>query len=106
MSIFFTGANVLNARAFVLPLKTMRPKINKDHNKQKMLKIGISVGRNDLNFEGHFQVGFHGKTVKITNQLKNQLKTMCRSLLPSLKNKNVPYYHSFHSMSGHGRVLV
>ena len=40
------------------------PKINKDHNKQKMLKIGISVGRNDLNLEGHFQVGYHGKTVK------------------------------------------
>ena len=40
------------------------PEINKDHNKQKMLKIGISVGRNDLNLEGHFQVGYHGKTVK------------------------------------------
>ena len=40
------------------------PKINKDHNKQKMFKIGISVGRNDLNLEGHFQVGYHGKTVK------------------------------------------
>ena len=40
------------------------PKINKDHNKTKMLKIGISVGRNDLNLEGHFQVEYHGKTVK------------------------------------------
>ena len=29
-----------------------------------MLKIGISVGRNDLNLEGHFQVGYHGKTMK------------------------------------------
>jgi hypothetical protein len=28
-------------------------KINKDHNKQKMFRIGISVGRNDLNVEGH-----------------------------------------------------
>ena len=82
------------------------PKINKDHNKKKMLKIGISVGGNDLNLEGHFQVEYHGKTVKITNRLKNLLKTMCRSLLPSLKNKNAPYYHSFHSMSGHGRVPV
>ena len=29
-----------------------------------MPKFGISVGRNDLNLEGHFQVVYHGKTVK------------------------------------------
>ena len=40
------------------------PKINKNHDKQKMLKIGISVGRNDLTLEGHFQLGYHGKTIK------------------------------------------
>jgi phage protein D len=33
-------------------------KINKNHNKQKMFRIGISAGRNDLNLEGHVQVGY------------------------------------------------
>ena len=40
------------------------PKINKNHDKQKMFRIGISVGRNDFTLEGHFQLGYHGKTVK------------------------------------------
>jgi hypothetical protein len=40
------------------------PKSNKDHNKQKMFKIGISAGRNDLNLEAHVQVGYCSKTVK------------------------------------------
>ena len=43
------------------------PKINKNHNKQKMFRIGISVGRNDsCNLEGHTVV----KPSKITNPLK------------------------------------
>ena len=33
------------------------PKINKNHNRQKMFGIGISVGQNDLNVEGHLQMG-------------------------------------------------
>ena len=44
------------------------PKINKNHNKLKMFKIGISVGRNDLNLEGHFQMGFSSKTIKNYNK--------------------------------------
>jgi deferrochelatase/peroxidase EfeB len=43
------------------------PKINKNHNKQKMFRIGISVGRNDLNLEGHVQMGYCSKTVKNYN---------------------------------------
>ena len=40
-----------------------KPKINKNHNKQKMFRIGISIGRNDLNLEGHLQMGYSGKTI-------------------------------------------
>ena len=40
------------------------PKINKNHNRQKMFRIGISVGRNDLNVEGHLQMGYNSKTIK------------------------------------------
>ena len=44
------------------------PKINKNHNRQKMLRIGISVGRNDLNVEGHLQMGYNSKTIKNYNK--------------------------------------
>ena len=40
------------------------PKIDKNHNKQRMFRVGISVGRNDLNLEGHLQMGYSSKTVK------------------------------------------
>ena len=29
-----------------------------------MFKIGISVGRNYLNLEGHLQMGYNSKTIK------------------------------------------
>ena len=32
-----------------------------------MFRIGISVGRNDLNLEGHVQMGYCSKTVKNYN---------------------------------------
>ena len=47
------------------------PKVNKNHNKQKMFRIGISAGRNDLNLEGHVQVGYCSKTVKNYNPIEN-----------------------------------
>ena len=47
------------------------PKINKDHNKQKMFRIGISVGRNDLNVEGHLQAGYSSKTIKNYKPIEN-----------------------------------
>ena len=40
------------------------PKVNKNHNRQKMFRIGISIGRNDLNVEGHLQMGYSSKTIK------------------------------------------
>ena len=38
--------------------------MNKNHNRLKMFKIGISFGRNDLNLEGHLQMGYNSKTIK------------------------------------------
>ena len=46
------------------------PKINKDHNKQNMFTVGISVGRNNLNLKGHLQMGYNSKTIKNTKLLK------------------------------------
>ena len=39
-------------------------KRNKNHNRQKMFRIGVSCGRNDLNVEGHLQMGYNSKTIK------------------------------------------
>ena len=44
------------------------PKVNKNHNRQKMFRIGISIGRNDLNVEGHLQMGYNSKTIKNYNK--------------------------------------
>ena len=44
------------------------PKTNKNHYRQKMFRIGISVGRNDLNVEGHLQMGYSSKTIKNYNK--------------------------------------
>ena len=44
------------------------PKINKNHNRQKMFRIGISIGRNDLNVEGHLQMDYNSKTIKNYNK--------------------------------------
>ena len=43
-------------------------KINKNHNRQKMFRIGISMGRNDLSVEGHLQMGYSSKTIKNYNK--------------------------------------
>ena len=60
------------------------PKINKDHNKQKMFRIGISVGRNDLNVEGHLQAGYSSKTIKNYKPVENAL-TKNKNTLPKDK---------------------
>ena len=39
-------------------------KRDKNHNRQKMFRFGISFGRNDLNVEGHLQMGYNSKTIK------------------------------------------
>jgi hypothetical protein len=54
--------------------KNDKVKRNKDHNRQKMFRFGISFGRNDLNLEGHFQMGYNSKTIielRITDSFKS-----------------------------------
>ena len=41
-----------------------KKKYNKEGQKQKMCKDGLSLGRNDLKLEGNFQLGYHSKIDK------------------------------------------
>ena len=41
-----------------------KKKYNKEGQKQKMSKVGLSLGRNDLKLEGNFQLGYHSKIDK------------------------------------------
>ena len=38
-----------------------------------MFRIGISVGRNDLNLEGHLQMGYNSKTLKNYKPVENDV---------------------------------
>ena len=44
--------------------KSSKKKFNKEGEKQKICKIGLSFGRNDLKVEGNFQAGYHSKIDK------------------------------------------
>ena len=46
---------------------------DKNHNRQKMFKYGVSFGRNDLNLEGHLQMGYNSKTIKHYGLIDKQL---------------------------------
>ena len=41
-----------------------KKKYNKEGEEQKMCKVGLSLGRNDLKLEGNFQVGYLSKVDK------------------------------------------
>ena len=41
-----------------------KKKYNKEGENQKLCKIGLGVGRNDLKLEGNFQCGYHSKINK------------------------------------------
>ena len=53
--------------------KNERNKRDKNHNRQKMFKFGISFGRNDLNLEGHLQMGYNSKTIKNYGPIEKQM---------------------------------
>ena len=53
--------------------KSDKIKRNKNHNRQKMFRFGVSFGRNDLNLEGHLQMGYNSKTVKNYGPIEKQL---------------------------------
>ena len=44
--------------------KSSKKKFNKKGEKQKIFKVGLSFGRNDLKIEGNFQTGYHSKIDK------------------------------------------
>ena len=47
--------------------RNSKKKYNKEGENQKLCKIGLGVGRNDLklgNFKGNFQLGYHSKINK------------------------------------------
>jgi hypothetical protein len=60
-------------------------KRNKDHNRQKMFRFGISFGRNDLNLEGHFQMGYNSKTIMNYGPIEKRLALT--ENLPSTQNQ-------------------
>ena len=41
-----------------------RVKGNKNHNRQKLFTFGVSFGCNDINLEGHSQMGYNSKTIE------------------------------------------
>ena len=44
--------------------RTSKKRYNKEGENQKLCKIGLGVGRNDLKLEGNFQLGYHSKINK------------------------------------------
>ena len=44
-----------------------------DDDDQKMFKFGVSLGRNNLNVEGHLQMGYNSKTIKNYGPIDKQL---------------------------------
>ena len=44
--------------------RSSKKKFNKEGEKQKIFKVGLSFGRNDLKIEGNFQTGYHSKIKK------------------------------------------
>ena len=59
-------------------------KINKDAEKQKMCKVGLSLGRNNLKVEGNFQIGYHSKTDKKYSNIDG----ICKINLPQIQEEN------------------
>ena len=49
-----------------------KKKYNKEGNKQKMCKVGLSLGRNDLKLEGNFQLGYHSEIDKKYEAVDNK----------------------------------
>ena len=70
--------------------KGSKRKLNKEGEKQKLCKIGLAVGRNDLKLEGNFQCGYHSK-------IKKKYETVDGKLLESIPEE--------HEGEENGRVL-
>ena len=69
-------------------------KLNKEGEKQKLCKIGLAVGRNDLKLEGNFQCGYHSKINKkyeaVDGKPLNESLTPEETPIPEEENGRVP----------------
>ena len=61
--------------------KSSKKKFNKEGEKQKIFKVGLSFGRNDLKIEGNFQTGYHSKI----NKKYIAVDGICEPLLPETR---------------------
>ena len=52
-----------------------------------MFRLGISFGRNDLNLEGHLQMGYNSKTVKNYKPVENHLKALMNNETETIINE-------------------
>ena len=59
-----------------------RLKRDKNHNRQKMFRFGVSFGRNDLNLEGHLQMGYNSKTIKNYGHIDNKTTVLEENMSP------------------------
>ena len=59
-------------------------KINKDAEKQKMCKVGLSLGRNDVKVEGNFQIGYLSKIDKKYFNVDGICENSPESVLPTI----------------------
>ena len=59
-----------------------RLKRDKNHNRQKMFRFGVSFGRNDLNLEGHLQMGYNSKTIKNYGHIDNKTTVLKENMSP------------------------
>ena len=65
--------------------RNSKKKFNKEGENQKMCKIGLSFGRNDLKVEGNFQVGYHSKSDKKYIAVDGICKS--QSILPAIREE-------------------
>ena len=66
--------------------KNSKKKINKDAEKQKMCKVGLSLGRNDIKVEGNFQIGYISKTDKKYSNIDG-VDGLCETGLPTIQEE-------------------
>ena len=62
-------------------------KMNKDAEKQKMCKVGLSLGRNDVKVEGNFQIGYLSKTDKKYSTVDGISENPTESALPAIQEE-------------------
>ena len=65
-------------------------KLNKEGEKQKLCKIGLAVGRNDLKLEGNFQCGYHSKINKKYEAVDGNPLTPEEPLPPEEEQEETP----------------